>query len=233
MRRAQIEFSEADIQTRKNFSRIPHPLLGSNILLFGVIFFWDSLISRPTGKCMIVQNSAIPTSGFSIRIGAVLFAWIVVLLLPAVSIAETIRIVAIGASNTNGKGVGRSKAWPNQLQTMLKQKGYDVRVINKGVNGNTTSQVLRRLPRALGLNTQIAIVAVPLDNDRKKRVKNTNANVAKMRAILEQRGIRYVFINRPRQWAKYQFQSDRLHFSVAGHRTLATKLVSKVVPQLQ
>jgi hypothetical protein len=48
--------------------------------------------------------------------------------------AETTRIVAIGASNTSGVAVGASAAWPALLEGMLKAKGYDVSVINLGVN---------------------------------------------------------------------------------------------------
>ena len=37
--------------------------------------------------------------------------------------AETTRIVALGASNTAGKGVSRDQAFPAQLEAMLRAKG--------------------------------------------------------------------------------------------------------------
>ena len=40
--------------------------------------------------------------------------------------AETIRIVAIGASNTSGYAVGAGSAYPAILERLLKAKGYDV-----------------------------------------------------------------------------------------------------------
>ena len=40
--------------------------------------------------------------------------------------AETVRIVAIGASNTSGYAVGQGNAYPAILERLLKAKGYDV-----------------------------------------------------------------------------------------------------------
>ena len=56
--------------------------------------------------------------------------------------AERVTIVALGASNT----VGRSgTSYPAELEALLKAKGYDVRVINAGVNGDTTAGMAARL----------------------------------------------------------------------------------------
>jgi acyl-CoA thioesterase-1 len=51
--------------------------------------------------------------------------------------ATTINIVALGASNTAGKGVGISEAFPAQLQQKLRARSYDAQVANAGVNGDT------------------------------------------------------------------------------------------------
>ena len=59
--------------------------------------------------------------------------------------AAPVHIVALGASNTAGKGVGTRAAWPAQLEAMLKAKGYDVRVDNAGVSGDDTSRMLGRI----------------------------------------------------------------------------------------
>src|SRR5215510_13601677 len=44
-------------------------------------------------------------------------------------------IVALGASNTYGKGVARGQAYPAQLEAILRAKGADVRVVNAGTSG--------------------------------------------------------------------------------------------------
>lgn len=154
------------------------------------------------------------------------------LFVPGIAISsDTVRIVAIGASNTNGKGVGRWSAWPAQLENLLEQKGYAVKVVNKGVNGNTTAQMLSRLKRAVGSKTRVVILSIPLTNDRRNGT-NTNANVASMKAILRERGIGAIIIDRPHKWAGNRLQSDGIHFTVAGHKAVAAKLLSKTISQI-
>jgi len=153
------------------------------------------------------------------------------LLFPQSAEAQSVRIVAVGASNTNGKGVRKSSAWPAQLQAMLRAKGHKASVIARGVNGNTTSQMRARLNRAVGRGTKIVILALPLTNDRRRKV-DTYKNLGSMRAILEKRGIATIVMSRPHVWAGHQMQSDRIHFNVAGHRTVAAKLLPLVIAKI-
>src|SRR5262245_5955588 len=74
-------------------------------------------------------------------------------------------IVALGASNTYGKGVARNQAYPAQLEAILRAKGHTVRVINAGINGNTTGQMLARLNGAVPRGTS-AVILQPGGNDR-------------------------------------------------------------------
>ena len=68
--------------------------------------------------------------------------------LPAAATADEIKIVALGASQTNGKGVSNSDAYPAQLESILKAEGYSVSVANEGMDGVTTRDMLSRLSRA-------------------------------------------------------------------------------------
>jgi acyl-CoA thioesterase-1 len=72
--------------------------------------------------------------------------------------AEPVRIVAFGDSNTAGFRVQNDHAYPAQLERALRAKGYDVRVLNSGVSGNTSSMGLARIDKAVPPGTQIAIV---------------------------------------------------------------------------
>ena len=56
--------------------------------------------------------------------------------------AEAATIVALGASNTYGKGVARNQAYPAQLEAILRAKGSTIRVVNAGINGDTTEGML-------------------------------------------------------------------------------------------
>ena len=59
--------------------------------------------------------------------------------------AEPIAIVAFGGSNTFGKNLPRSEAYPAQLEAQLRAKGYDVVVRNEGTNGQTTADELAKV----------------------------------------------------------------------------------------
>ena len=99
--------------------------------------------------------------------------WIVVLTTLALGIAPaaaaSINVVALGASNTYGKGVARGQDFPAQLQAMLKARGLDARVTNAGINGDTTAGMLARLSSAVPAGTQIVILQ-PGGNDRRRGV---------------------------------------------------------------
>ena len=72
--------------------------------------------------------------------------------------AEPIRIVAFGDSNTAGFRLFNENAYPAILERTLRAKGYDVRVLNSGVSGETSSMGLGRIDRAVPEGTHIAIV---------------------------------------------------------------------------
>ena len=55
------------------------------------------------------------------------------------------RILAVGDSTTFGHGVEDRETWPSQLQTMLRNKGYAVDVINAGGCGYSAFQGMRFL----------------------------------------------------------------------------------------
>jgi acyl-CoA thioesterase-1 len=74
------------------------------------------------------------------------------------AVADPIRIVAFGDSNTAGFGVSTPYKYPAQLERVLQARGHDVEVINAGVSGDTTAGALRRLNEAFPENTDIAIV---------------------------------------------------------------------------
>jgi acyl-CoA thioesterase-1 len=84
----------------------------------------------------------------------------------------SIRIVALGASNTYGKGVSRPQAYPAQLQGLLKQRGVSAVVSNAGINGDTTGGMLARLSSAVPAGTKVVILQ-PGGNDRGEEAKET------------------------------------------------------------
>ena len=67
-------------------------------------------------------------------------------------------IVAFGDSLTAGLGVPIEDAYPARLERRLRAEGYDYRVINAGVSGDTSAGGLRRVDWALRSRPAIAIV---------------------------------------------------------------------------
>ena len=104
----------------------------------------------------------------------------------APAFAVTLNILALGASNTNGVGVGASEAWPAQLENMLRAKGYDAHVSVNAINGQTSDQVFGRA-NYIGSGAQVVVFDTGGDNDRKHgmSIADTNANVARIMAAIK------------------------------------------------
>lgn len=90
--------------------------------------------------------------------------------------ADTIVIAAFGDSLFSGKGVAADESFPAQLQKRLQKDGYNVRVINYGISGDTTAggvsrvdSIIRQRPHfvLLGLGANDLLRAVPPAETRK------------------------------------------------------------------
>jgi acyl-CoA thioesterase I len=67
-------------------------------------------------------------------------------------------IVAMGNSLTEGLGVPEEKAYPARLQKALRDKGYDYRVVNAGISGETSSGARSRMEWVLRMKPDIIIL---------------------------------------------------------------------------
>lgn len=81
-----------------------------------------------------------------IRISAVLA---ILFLTIQTAVAAPVTILALGDSLMAGLGLEASEAFPAKLETALKAKGLDVRIVNAGVSGDTAAAGLARLDWAL------------------------------------------------------------------------------------
>ena len=70
---------------------------------------------------------------------------------PAAETGKPLRIVALGDSLTAGYGLESEKDFASQLEKALKAEGYNVKVENAGVSGDTTAGGLSRLEWALAV----------------------------------------------------------------------------------
>jgi acyl-CoA thioesterase-1 len=142
--------------------------------------------------------------------------------------AAALNIVAIGASNTSGWGVGAERAYPAQLQALLRKKGINATVTNAGVLGDVTSGMLRRLDAAVPNGTDIVILQPGANDLRFFGTKERRAaNIAAMVARLHARGIR-VIVYDPDQIPPDFYQWDGIHFNAAAHAKIAATLAAQI-----
>ena len=66
--------------------------------------------------------------------------------------------MALGDSNTAGWGVGQDRAFPSRLNAMLQRRGYNARIANAGVSGDTFGGMLSRLDASVPAGTRLVIV---------------------------------------------------------------------------
>ena len=160
-----------------------------------------------------------------------LFLFVGFLIAPMLCSADPAQaqIVAIGASNVAGRGVSGSDAWPAQLEGMLAAKGRNVHVTNAGISGDTNAGMLARLDSAVPQGTKIVL----LDqhgggwNARRFGKGDQSAELAAIQARLRSRGITVI----PMWWnaaLRQYLQPDGIHFTVEGHRLVATRMLPSV-----
>jgi acyl-CoA thioesterase I len=142
--------------------------------------------------------------------------------------AAALNIVAIGASNTSGFGVGEQNAYPAQLQALLRKKGISANVTNAGVLGDVTAGMLSRLDAAVPKGTDIVILQPGANDLRFFGTKAARAaNIAAMVQRLHARGIRVIVYDPDKIPADF-YQWDGIHFNAAAHAKIAATLAAQI-----
>lgn len=151
-------------------------------------------------------------------------------------------VVALGASNTEGRGRGRTnggvnrpQAFPAQLEAMLRAQGIRATVRNAGIAGDTTGGMLARLDRAVPKGTKVVILQ-PGGNDARRGIDEGTAaaNIAEIKRRLEARGITVIMLEAlGRIGGRENRDPDGQHFNAEGHRNFAEWLLPKVQAALR
>jgi len=110
-------------------------------------------------------------------------------------------IAAVGDSLTAGLGVEESESYPALLEKRLKTEGYDVRVINAGVSGETSSGTLARIDWLLTLKPDVVILETGA-NDGLRGIDPglLRGNLEKIVEMLQEKGIIVVFAGMRMVW---------------------------------
>ncbi len=142
--------------------------------------------------------------------------------------ARILNIVAIGASNTAGWGVGAANSFPSVLQVLLRKRGINATVTNAGIPGDVTAGMLNRLDSAVPAGTDL-VVLQPGSNDlrffgtRERRAANIDAIVKRLHA----RNIR-VIVYDPGDMPSDAYQWDGIHFTTTTHARIAAALAAEI-----
>jgi acyl-CoA thioesterase-1 len=156
------------------------------------------------------------------------FACLVAAVVAAPLQARPLNIVAIGASNTSGLGVGEQNAYPAVLERLLRQRGIDAHVTNAGVLGDVTAGMRNRLDSAVAKGTDIVILQPGANDLRFFGTKQArSANIAAMVQHLHTRGVR-VIVYDPDPVPRDFYQWDGIHFNAAAHAKIAVTLAAQI-----
>ncbi len=130
-------------------------------------------------------------------------------------------LVCFGDSLTAGAGVDPDEAYPAYLQQRLDREGFDYKVVNAGVSGNTTKDGLDRLEEVVGLHAEIVVVEFG-GNDGLRGLSTTQAqhNLDTMVRVLKASGAKVAMagITLPAQYGGPYVQSFNAMFPTVATR---------------
>lgn len=93
-----------------------------------------------------------------------------------------VRIVVLGDSLAAGLGLAADEAFPAVVESLLRDRGHDVEVVNAGVSGDTSAGGLARLDWVL--QRQADILVVELGGNDALRGQDLEATEANLRSIV-------------------------------------------------
>ncbi|HWB48224.1 MAG TPA: arylesterase [Stellaceae bacterium] len=133
--------------------------------------------------------------------------------------ARVPEILAFGDSLTAGLGLPASEAFPARLQARLEGEGVDVKIVNAGVSGDTTTDGLARLDWALADKPDFVILALGA-NDALRGIdpKIVRANLDKMIEKIQAAGAKILLLGMlaPANWgADYARAFDNIYPELA------------------
>jgi acyl-CoA thioesterase-1 len=134
-------------------------------------------------------------------------------------------IAAFGDSLSAGFGVAPGKSFPDDLQRLIDAAGFQYRVVNLGVSGDTTTDGVERLPTVLAVHPAIVILEFG-GNDGLRGLPVTSArkNFAQMIETLQMAHIQILLagMTLPRNYGpEYIHSFEQIYIDLAKQYKLA------------
>lgn len=102
-------------------------------------------------------------------------------------------ILALGDSLTAWYGLDMNASYPAQLESMLQKNGYNYKVINGGISGDTSKWVLERIGLYETLDIELVLLVIGWnDGLRGQDTKNMEQNISKSVQIFKQQWTKIV-----------------------------------------
>lgn len=161
----------------------------------------------------------------SLLIGACAFAFSLCVA-SGVAQSEAKTILVVGDSISAAYGLRIEEGWVNLLRTRLLAQGYDYRLVNASVSGETTVGGLARLPRALSLHQPSVVILELGGNDglRGLPLAATRANLDRLVSLSQQAHARVLLLGMkipPNYGPRYTDEFARGFTQLAQRRKLA------------
>jgi len=133
-------------------------------------------------------------------------------------------IAAFGDSLSAGFGLDPGKAYPDDMQRLIDSAGFRYRVVNMGVNGDTTSDGVERLPSVVALKPAIVVLEFGgNDGLRGQPVSSAKQNMAVMTEALQKAGAQVVLagMTLPRNYGpEYIHSFEQMYVELANQYRL-------------
>lgn len=116
--------------------------------------------------------------------------------LPGGAAAPTPTVLVLGDSLSAGYGIDVRQGWVALLRQQLQRSGYDHRVVNASVSGETTGGALARLPRALALHHPAVVIVELGGNDGLRALPPTQiqSNLQRITLLSKAAGARVLLL---------------------------------------
>jgi hypothetical protein len=149
--------------------------------------------------------------------------------------AETIRIVALGASNTYPQAVSASEGWPAKLEAFLKAKGYDVSVSIKAVTLGDASQIFAAA-QSIPSGTKVVLFDAGGGNSKDRGIDPV-AYREKTKQAIRAQGATPIFVSYkqivgPEGSPGWIAGDPHHHFTAASHTRVARAMLPQVIAAL-
>ena len=135
-------------------------------------------------------------------------------------------LLVLGDSLSAGYGLEPGQGWVTLLEKRLLAQGYEYRVVNASISGETTAGGLERLPRALQLHKPSIVVVELGANDglRGLPVSVTQTNLTRIVTLARQTGAQVLLLGMqmpPNYGPRYTAGFTRMFQDIARQHRLA------------